>query len=169
MIDGWQRDNVACVIGQKYEFGEDQKILTRARYAVDPMINYEQVWYWGIRLSNNYEFLMAEYLLKKKNAVTGSGRNMKLIGVLPSEMYVKEHPDRERIEKLLLDMDKVVYMGGSEEEVWKHLLSQSGHMITYCHNVQNVIGKVIREAFKQGIKVTNCGSMDLRVFRTTRQ
>lgn len=166
MKDIIQRSNIGCVIGHDYAIGEDQKILTKAKYIIDPWVNDRNVFYWGIDLQSNYGVLIAEHLQKRQLSTVGYWKNLKIIVVLPSREWVTGSTNKERLEKIIKKADKTVYLGTDKpEEVWKHLIKQSGHMLTYFSNPFHTMKDAIKEAFTDNIEVGNCSSYRITNFK----
>lgn len=127
-----QRKNIGCVIGHDYALGEDPKILAKARYIIDPWVNNENVFYWGIDLQSNFGVLIAEHLQKRQTSTIGYWGQLKIIVVVPSRAWVEERSGNEKLQMVIKKADKTAYLGTDKpEEVWKHLIKQSGYMLTF--------------------------------------
>lgn len=161
-----QRKNICCVIGHDYSIGEDQKILTKARYIVDPWVNDQNVFYWGIDLQSNFGVLIAERLQKRQQSTVGYWKNLKIIVVLPSKEWVDGRSNKEQLQKIIKKADKTVYLGTDRmEKVWSHLVRQSGHMLTYFSSPFHNVKEAIKQAFADDIEVSNCSSYRLSGYK----
>lgn len=161
-----QRKNIGCVIGHDYALGEDPKILAKARYIIDPWVNQENVFYWGIDLQSNFGVLIAEHLQKRQTSTIGYWGQLKIIVVVPSRAWVEERSGNEKLQMVIKKADKTVYLGTEKpEEVWKHLIKQSGYMLTYFSNPFNIVKDAIKEAFAENLEVSNCSSYRITSFK----
>lgn len=160
------RNQTCCFTGhQEIPPGEEQKILTRVRYLVMPLI-FNDVLYFGVGGARGFDMLAAEYLLKVRDR---DKSKVRVISVLPFPGYMDswEEKDKLRQEEILRRSDKVVYAAreshpGVYYERDRHLVDSSGFCVCYCRRVTGGTAYTVRYAKAQGLKVMNACSWDLR-------
>ena len=85
---------------------------------------------------------------------------------VPARAWVEERSGNEKLQMVIKKADKTVYLGTDKpEEVWKHLIKQSGYMLTYFSNPFNIVRDAIKEAFAENLEVSNCSSYRITSFK----
>ena len=165
-MSGTDRASTCCFTGhQDIPPGEAQKILTRVRYHVMPLI-YSGVLYFGVGGARGFDMLAAEYMLNLRDR---DRNRIRIISVLPYPGYTDAwaEEDRRRQEEIMRRSDKIVWVSpenrrGVYLERDRKLVDGSAYCVCYCHRTTGGTAYTVRYARKQGIPVMNSSSWDLR-------
>ncbi len=163
---------VCCFTGHRdLEPWEEQKVYTRMRYRVEPLINQGTV-YFGVGGALGFDMLAAEYLLHVRDEM---GKRIKIISVLPYPDYREGWPEEmvRRQDEIIRRSDKVVYACQEKEpEAFlkrdRMLVDGSNYCICYCHRLTGGTAYTVRYAISRGIPVYNCSSWDLEQLNVSR-
>ena len=157
---------ICCFIGHRdLEPWEEQKVYTRMRYRVEPLI-LNGTKYFGVGGGLGFDMLAAEYLLKTRDVY---GKRIKIISVLPYPDYRSGWPEEDfrRQEEIIRRSDKVVYVSQkTDPEAFlareRKLVDESTYCICYCHRLTGETADIVKRAIWRGIEVYNCSSFDLQ-------
>lgn len=163
------RYDTCCFVGHRdINPGDDNKIIARLRYLVDPLLQ-KNVKYFGVGGAIGFDMLAAEYILHLRDDVR---KKIKLISVLPyPDYYASWTEDLIKRQKAIIQKsDKVVYTSKAfSDDVYRirneHLLAFSGYCITYCHRTSGGTANTVRKAMEEGLIVYNSSSWDIRQLR----
>lgn len=159
------RPDTCCFIGHRsIDPGETEKIKTRIKYIIDPMLQ-KGVKFFGVGGNVGFDMLAAEYILYLRDVIR---KKIKLILVLPYPNYFenREETDIRKEKQLIQKADKVVYVSqlpsaGAEKLAADHLLAYSLYCVTYCHKSTGRTADAVKAAFSQNISVHNASSWDI--------
>ena len=161
------RRYTCCLTGHReIEPWEEQKILTRLRFHLEPLLK-KGVRYFGVGGAQGFDMLAAEYLLNLRDRY--KQKNIRIISVLPYPGYFADWPaeDIRRQEEIIRRSDKAVYVGQEQEDGAflardRKLADESAYCICYCHRAAGGTAYTVRYALGKGIPVFNTSSWDVR-------
>ncbi len=155
-----------CITGHRdIPVYDEQKILTRVRYIVEPLIR-EGVVYFGVGGAVGFDMFVTEYLLSLRDHYA---KKISIISVLPYPGWRDNWPEemKKREERILCRCNKITYVGREPSrfiyfERDRKLVDGSGYCVCYCNRMTGGTAYTVRYAMSKGVKVFNAGSWDLR-------
>ena len=162
---GFYSSMTCCFTGhQDIPRWEEQKILTRVRYLLWPLV-MNGVKYFGVGGAVGFDMFVAEYLLNLRDH---DRKMIKIISVLPypewREKWAEE--DIRRQDAIMRRSDKVTFVRDAYcNDVYlirnRKLVDESGYCISYCNRRTGGMAYTVRYAMKKGLQVYNASSWDL--------
>ena len=144
---------------------DEQKIITRVRYLVQPLTDNGVV-YYGVGGAVGFDMIVAEYLLHVRDDLK---KNIRVISVLPFPDWRASWPDelKRRQDEIMRRSDKVTFVSqeyyrGVYMARNRKLVDGSAYCISYCHRTTGGTAYTVKYAMKKGLMVWNAGSWDLR-------
>ncbi len=144
---------------------EEQKILTRVRHLLRPLFS-AGVKYFGVGGAVGFDMIVAEYLLDLRDR---ERMQIRIISVLPFPEWREKwsEPEILRQDRIMERSDKVTFARQENcKDVFlirdRMLVDGSGYCISYCNRRSGGTAYTVRYAMKQGLKVYNASSWDLK-------
>lgn len=148
---------------------DEQKVIARVRHLLRPLL-MDGVMYFGVGGAQGFDMLVAEYLLDLRER---QKKQIKIISVLPYPGWREGWTEEEihRQDRIMQGSDKVTFVSEKNcNGVYllrdRILVDGSGHCISYCHRMTGGTAYTVRYAMKQGLRVFNASSWDLRQLKT---
>lgn len=164
----YHRSDTCFFTGHRDIYPEDEKIKTRLRYLVDPLLQ-KNVKYFGVGGAIGFDMLAAEYILYLRDDIK---KKIKLISVLPFPDYYAGWPDEliKRQKEIIHRSDKAVYTSDYfSDDVYRirndHLLAGSMYCIAYCRRTTGGTANTVRKAYGDGLTVFNASSWNIEQLR----
>ena len=169
---GILKTQIACFIGHRdIPEHEEQKIITRIRYRLEPMINRGGLKYFGIGGGTGFDMFIGEYLLELRIA---DRKRIKIISVLPYPGWQERENWTEKQKKrqswILMQSDKVTYASDSyTPDAYQlrnqKLIDESAFCFCFCNRPKGNTAEGVRYAMQKGLEVFNASNWDINQLR----